>query len=360
MTYALTGKRISDEYGQLLATEPITGKVYSGSGIYQGIRVTLPTPGNVAVGQDALRVVSNGTQHLALGTSAMYSATGGSATVAAGNDALRVHTGPEGVIAIGQRSLYALTTGGQYNIAIGKEAGVSTTSGDDNISVGFQAGPVVGPGNIAIGRQALFQSSNDTGKNVAVGYQAGFGATTATTNTALGARALIGNATYDNCTGVGYNTAVTGSNQVQLGNSDTATYIYFPLQNRSDIRDKTDVRDTVLGLDFVMKLRPVDFKWDMRDAYIDPETTGSTLDTVTPDGSKKRNRYHHGLIAQELEAVIADTGIDFGGYQDHRFAGGLDVKTVGYSELIAPMIKAIQEQQAQIVALTARLAAAGL
>jgi len=32
------------------------------------------------------------------------------------------------------------------------------------------------------------------------------------------------------------------------------------VQNRSDANDKADVRPTVLGLDFINSLRPVDFK----------------------------------------------------------------------------------------------------
>ena len=76
---------------------------------------------------------------------------------------------------------------------------------------------------------------------------------------------------------------------------------------------------------------------------------------------------HHGLIAQEVEALIEETGVDFGGFQDHSRSGGQDVKSIGYSELIAPMIKAIQEQQglleaqrAEIETLKARLNMGGL
>jgi hypothetical protein len=60
-----------------------------------------------------------------------------------------------------------------------------------------------------------------------------------------------------------------------------------------------------------------------------------------------------------LAAAFAATGgvmakdkqgnqIDFGGFQDHSVKGGDDVLTLGYIELIAPLIKAVQEQQAQI------------
>ena len=46
-----------------------------------------------------------------------------------------------------------------------------------------------------------------------------------------------------------------------------------------------------------------------------------------------------------LDCAI-DAGIDFGGFQDHSTNGGDDVLSIGYEELIAPMIKAIQELKA--------------
>lgn len=32
-------------------------------------------------------------------------------------------------------------------------------------------------------------------------------------------------------------------------------------------RDKTDIRNTELGIEFIMGLRPVDGRWDMREDY---------------------------------------------------------------------------------------------
>lgn len=75
------------------------------------------------------------------------------------------------------------------------------------------------------------------------------------------------------------------------------------------------------------------------------------LAPVKKDGSRSRNRYHHGLIAQEVEAVLKEMGIDFGGLQDHARSGGNDVKSIGYTELIAPLIKAVQELTARVTAL---------
>ena len=78
------------------------------------------------------------------------------------------------------------------------------------------------------------------------------------------------------------------------------------------------------------------------------------LANITHDGSKKRNRFHHGLIAQEVKAVLDAKGIDFGGFQDHSIKGGDDVLSIGYAELIAPMLKAIQELSAEVAALKSK------
>lgn len=63
---------------------------------------------------------------------------------------------------------------------------------------------------------------------------------------------------------------------------------------------------------------------------------------------------HHGLIAQEVKAVLDAKDIDFGGFQDHKVKGGDDVLSIGYEELIAPLIKAIQELSAEVASLKAK------
>jgi hypothetical protein len=48
-------------------------------------------------------------------------------------------------------------------------------------------------------------------------------------------------------------------------------------------------------------------------------------------------------------------GIDFGGYQDHTVKGGQDKLSISYTELIAPMIKAIQELKIEVNMLKAQV-----
>jgi hypothetical protein len=279
----------------------------------------------------------------------------------------------------GNYALYHNITGND-NTANGNYTLFSNTIGNYNTANGSNAlyNNISGNNNTAIGLQALYKTTTDN--NTACGYNSLYNNTTGTNNTAIGLQALSNNAAYSNCTGIGNNAQASGNNQVQLGDNNTITYAGGgAISFRSDMRDKADIRDTILGLDFINKLRAVDYRWDYRSDYtttitskkiiseeiiIDGVTTN--IDTeinvlekvdIPKDGSKIRKRFHHGLIAQELQNVITETGIDFGGFQDHSINGGLDVLSVGYTELICPMIKAIQELTLLNKALTDRVLA---
>jgi hypothetical protein len=259
-------------------------------------------------------------------------------------------------------------SGGQ-NTVFGVSAGGSPTS-SNNTAIGYSAAAGLGVGalnNTIVGSLAL--QSGNISSNSALGYGALNALSSGGGCTAIGTAALSASTNISNSSGLGASAAVTGSNQVQLGDSSTTTYVYGTVQNRSDIRDKADIRDTQLGLGFINALRPVDYKWDARDDYKPPMPEDLTdkeamaawceacdLSNITHDGSKKRNRYHHGLIAQEVKAVLDAQGIDFGGYQDHKVQGGQDVMSIGYDELIAPLIKAIQELTARVKELEAKTA----
>lgn len=250
----------------------------------------------------------------------------------------------------------------EYNTALGHAAGGSMQTGMDNNFIGAHSATnaVTSSRSTAIGRQALYRATNIAGSTVVGYYSAGFmtDANEVTTlgNNTLRAKLDGSNMTdnWRNITAIGYDARVSGPNQVQLGDSRTTTYVYGTVQNRSDVRDKADIRDTTLGLNFIEKLRPVDFRWDIREDYFDTDEDGN----VTPkdkDGSKKRDRFHHGFIAQEVQEVISNTGVDFGGLQDHNVNGGSDVLSIGYDEIIAPLVKAVQELKTENDMLKGRL-----
>jgi hypothetical protein len=268
---------------------------------------------------------------------------------------------------------------GSNNIACGETALTQVTTAQNNTAVGSDALRTCrdGSSNVAVGTFALFNNTAGAG-NTAVGVGALVGNVGGIGNTAVGQNALFTAAGNQNASALGNGADVTASNQVQLGNSNTTTFAYGAVQDRSDVRDKTDIRNTVLGLEFINSLRPVDFKWDMREDYRIPPPTPPAPDApeeelttyaeaqaawsesvklanIQHDGTHKRTRYHHGLIAQEVKAVLEDSNVDFGGLQDHSIKGGDDVLSIGYVELIAPLIKAVQELKAEIEILKANI-----
>lgn len=200
---------------------------------------------------------------------------------------------------------------------------------------------VSGSLNAAYGAQALSKNTSGTG-NTAIGDSALKENVSSNYNTALGFSALEFLTAYTNCTGLGYDSAVTGSNQVQLGNTSVTVYAQKALVTRSDARDKLDIKDSPLGLNFIMKLRPRKYRMNSREAYFE---RGKRDFSAPNDGSKAGKRPHYGLVAQEVKYAMNELDVDFAGYLDSKIDGGEDVLSLGYTEFIAPMIKAIQEQQ---------------
>jgi hypothetical protein len=85
----------------------------------------------------------------------------------------------------------------------------------------------------------------------------------------------------------------------------------------SDIREKKDIKDISLGLGFISSLRPVEFRM-----------------------KKGNDRKNFGFIAQDIEALLGTE------YNIIGISGGpARMLSLRYTDFIAPMVKAIQEQQ---------------
>ena len=311
--------------------------------------------GSTAVGWSALDETT-GTNNTAFGSAACQKRTSGDDNTAVGAYALRgnfdspsSNTGEKNT-ALGSSALYLHTTGNE-NTAVGNASLYKNTTASNNT---------------AVGGYSLY--NNETSKNLsAVGYSALYNQKSWDYSSALGAFAgrydTSGNDSADffDTTCIGYNSRASGHYQVVLG--DTQAYTYTrggAVHNLSDARDKTDVRDTIMGLDFIKSLRPVDYRWDYREDYLQFNPKTEEHNPIPKDGSKKRTRFHHGLIAQEVKSAADGLGVDFAGFQDHTITGGEERMTLGYSEFIGPLIKAVQELSAENEALKARLDAAGL
>jgi hypothetical protein len=284
---------------------------------------------NVAIGSGVCKVSNNSSDSRSVAIGFNASALGTGHTVSIGNDAYSSGRS----VALGSECGRSNMTG-TYNVLMGSSCGVALTSGASNCLIGSNNCQ-----NLTSGTQ-----------NTIIGISAGSGQSTHSNNTIIGyfSNASDGTNHYTNCSVLGANIrngVISGNNQVQLGDSSTTVYSYATA-TRSDARDKADITNSNLGLEFISKLQPRKWRWDYREDYkiemIDENQNITTIE-LDKDGSKKRNRFHYGIIAQELKETMNEMSIDFGGYQDHSFNGGADRQTINYIEFIAPLIKSIQE-----------------
>ena len=135
----------------------------------------------------------------------------------------------------------SIASGGNYNIAIGDEAGTAITTGDHNTAIGFSALDAEdgGTASVAVGNYALgSQNSDGNNYNTAVGYVAGSDITTGINNTFIGALCGDAQTVADNNTAVGYEALTTntvGSGSVAIG------YRALKVQNYSSATDSLNV-----------------------------------------------------------------------------------------------------------------------
>ena len=97
------------------------------------------------------------------------------------------------------------------------------------------------------------------------------------------------------------------------------------------------MKDTSLGLDFVNKLKPKEYKWK---------------DYTNEEGEKKEfKRKHQGLLAQDVEKTLKDIGLTNDDFAGIVYDEESDIYGLRYSQLIAPLIKAVQELSAKVAEL---------
>ena len=197
--------------------------------------------------------------------------------------------------------MYSATTA-SYNTIYGWYAGVNMTTGLQNTVIGYRAG------------DSLTEGHN----NVFVGKDAGELMVSGDNNVILGYNAQASSTTVDNEITLG------GSGITSLRCADTS------ISSLSDRRDKTDIVDLPVGLDFLNSLKPRQFKWKTR------------------DGNVKDNRVDAGFIAQELQT--AQTGYQYLRLVMDENPDKLEAKQ---GNLIPLLVKAIQELSAKVTALEA-------
>lgn len=294
---------------------------------------------NSAFGYYALSSNTTGNNNSAFGSQALFNNTAGINNSGFGLNVLYTNTTGSGNSAFGNYSMYLNTTGysnsafgnltlynnseGLNNTAVGYQSLYSNISGDNNSGLGYQSlyTNTTGFLNAAFGSYTL--TANSTGHtNAAFGNYALGNNTTGNSNTALGNYALYTNTIGINNTAIGYDAQVPSgfaSNQVRLGNS-SVTYagIQVSWTITSDRNLKNNINNTNLGLDFINKLRPVSY--------------------IRKNDESKKTEY--GLIAQEVEETLKEEGVENAGMLTITDNGEYQLR---YNDLLAPMIKAIQQ-----------------
>lgn len=249
----------------------------------------------------------------------------------------------------GYRSLYSNTTG-NYNTAMGNHALYNNTTGQWNTAIGQIAlyFNTTGQCNTANGHWALHHNTSGY-LNTAIGHRSMYENLSGINNTALGSYAFITGQLYSNSTAVGYLTYITASNQVRVGANNVVTSIGGPVgwTTVSDSRFKKDINETVPGLAFINKLRPVTYHMDIdrMAAFLKiPDSLRSKEAEAIKGGMLQT-----GFIAQEVEKAALELGFEFSGVDQPKNEN--DYYGLRYAEFTVPLVKAVQEQQKMIEAL---------
>ena len=232
---------------------------------------------------------------------------------------------------------------------MGSLAGDGTDDGVGNTCVGRSAGSAnLGDNNTLIGLEAGTSVTADD--NTIVGRSAGLALTSGSNNLLLGHDSGRSGSPGGNI--------ATGSNELVLGDENISqAHVQVDWTVASDQRDKTDFTALDLGLDFVKALAPVTYKWDKRSKYGDKKADDYDITNYTPDGTHKEDWLDIGFKAQEVEALEIAAGYNKSSKTNLISSHTSDGKQMGlqYSKFVPILVKAIQEQNALIESLTARI-----
>jgi len=369
---------------------------------------------NTAVGASALAANSGGSANnsTAVGYNALLLATGGS-NLAVGSNALAANTTGDDNTAVGSYAPLAANTTGTKNVAIGRQALAANSTGTNNTAVGYQAGytNVTGTYNTAVGSGAG-RASTTSGNNTLIGGDAG-AVLTGGSNTFIGAGVgqLITTGTKNTIIGT-YNgnqgslDIRTANNHIVLSDGDGNPRMYFDnnavgrIENAAGgtgvlrVRNMTNASGdaaviTSMGTNtqntssyfFIGSTPGVGDKIYIYGNGNIQNTNGSygafsdiklkeNIVDATPklaDLMQVRVRNYNlktdpstkqiGVVAQELETVFPALIDESPDRDEDGNELGTTTKSVKYSVFVPMLIKAMQEQQALITALTTRITA---
>lgn len=277
---------------------------------------------NTAVGYEAMGFNGNGSYNIAVGGSALASNNTGSENVAIGYGAISANDTGSLNVAVGSGAMGNFNTGSK-NVAIGANSMQLSNSGSENVAVGqLTMGDSTGSFNVAVGNQAL--SNIEGSYNTVIGDSAGLNITTGNGNIVIGSKTSSG--IYSPKLDL-----TTESNHIVMG-SDAVTVarIQVAWTTTSDARDKTNINELGLGLDFVSQLKPVSFNLLL------------SRESGEPNGG-----IHYGFLAQDVLALEGENPV---------IIDNENPEHLGYKEsnLIPILVNAIKELKAEVEALKAK------
>jgi trimeric autotransporter adhesin len=296
----------------------------------------------VTIGEGNGSILSNN----AIGTGVLMSNTTGKNNTGAGYFALAFNTTGYENTAFGYSAL-SDNNSGYSNTATGYQSLLNNTNGLRNTANGakslfYNTG---GNYNTASGYYSLYK--NTMGRNnCAIGYFAIYSNTTGNYRTGLGYSANSVGISYDNSTGIGYNADPTSSNRIHVGNTSvTSIRGQVSFTTYSDERFKKNVRkDEVKGLEFITKLTPLTYNYDI-DSYAKwIEDNYGEIDSSNWDSKYDIESFRFsGFMAQDVEQIANEIGYNFSGVD--KPANDKDFYGLRYAEFVVPLVKAVQEQQ---------------
>ncbi len=296
---------------------------------YKSMYATVVGSTNTAVGSFSLTSNTNGVGNVAVGSSALEQNTTGGGNTSNGGDALRFNTS------------------GNNNTADGIDALYFNTTGTDNTAVGATAMDgnrgSLGSFNTAIGSRTMGNTSNSQ-FNTVVGYNSGSQFDMGYNNTILGANCDINATGLFNCIAIGQAVVCTASSQARIGNLATNSIGgQVGWTTFSDGRYKKDINDDVIGINFIMKLRPVTYHLDIT-SLNNKLIQGRKIELDAPSKNaitEKEKMRFSGFVAQEVEKAASESGYDFSGVDKPKNEN--DFYGLRYGDFVVPLVKAVQE-----------------
>ena len=311
---------------------------------------------NVGLGYAAMNQNTSGSNNIGIGYAALYHANSGANTISvtSGNSGLTAgnySNVPTTYVSGGQLGVWNTPPTLNVVVSAGGTATATVASpGRGIIATGAIYSAVIGTKTIQVTVGSLRKSDNNT----AIGNEAGCSLNIGSDNIFIGPVCNTGGAgnspTYFNsgCVVIGPSSinrinpsSTTVVDEVSIGNGAGRIARFQGAAANgwtfvSDARDKRNVTDIDLGLDFVNQLQPRKFEWNHR------------------TGESGNGEYSVGFIAQELLEVVENNNAP---HTQLVNTSNPDQYTVAQTNLIPILVNAIKELSAELQSVKAELAA---